>query len=224
MKRLSFVLALTLAAPAFAYAQDADRSVAGGGIAVTGWKGKIDAGSVKAGKTINDSKFANAGKDLHLTIGPPAIYWNPSNTASGNYTVSASFTEAKPDAGHPHSYGIFIGGKDLDTDAPNLVYCVAYSNGTYLVRGFSGGQVVTYSRRGPNDAVAKAVAGGPGVTQNIAWTVKDGVASCSINGTVVGSFDKTALIGDGKLVSTDGVFGIRVTHNVDVVVSGFGKK
>ena len=51
--------------------------------------------------------------------------------------------------------------------------------------------------------MAKAVAGGPGVTQNIAWTVKDGVASCSINGTVVGSFDKATLLGEGKLASTN---------------------
>lgn len=223
MKRLSLVLVLSLAAPAFAYAQDADRSVAGGGITVAGWKGKIDPASVKAGKTINDSKFFNAGGDLHLTIGPPAIYWNPANTASGDYTVGATFTEAKPDAGHPHSYGVFIGGKDLDTDAPNLVYCVAYSNGTYLVRGFSGGKVVTYSPRAPHAAVAKTGANG-GVTQTIAWTVKDGVASCLVNGQVVGTFDKATLIGDGKLASTDGAYGIRVTHNVDLHVSGFGKK
>lgn len=221
MKRTSLALALTLALPGLALAQDADRKVTGGGIAVSGWKGKIDAGAVKKGLTVNDSKFAKSGDDLHLTIGPAAFYWNDGNKASGNYTVSATFKEAKPDASHPHPYGIFIGGKDLDTDAPNLLYCMAYSNGTYLVRGFNAGQVVTLTPRGASHAAVNK-AGADGVTQTIAWTVKDGTASCSINGQVVATYDAAALA--GKLASTDGTYGIRVSHNLDVVVSGFGKK
>lgn len=221
MKRISLALALTLVLPGMALAQDADRKITGGGIAVDGWKGKIDAGAVKKGLTVNDSKFAKSGDDLHLTIGPAAFYWNDANKASGNYTVSATFKEAKPDASHPHPYGIFIGGKDLDTDAPNLLYCMAYSNGTYLVRGFNAGQVVTLTPRGASHAAVNKTGAG-GVTQTIAWTVKDGTASCSINGQVVASYDKAALA--GKLASTDGTYGIRVSHNLDVVVSGFGKK
>jgi hypothetical protein len=231
MKRLSLAFAIALAVPGLALAQDADRKITGGGIAVDGWKGKIDAGAVKKGLTINDSKFAKSGDDLHLTIGPAAFYWNDANKASGSYTVSATFKEGKPDAGHPHPYGIFIGGKDLETDAPNLVYCLAYSNGTYLVRGFSGGKVVNFApapgaggrvRPAAHEAVNKT--GADGVTQTIAWTVKDGTASCSINGQVVASFDKAALIGEGKLASTDGIYGLRASHNLDVIVSGFGKK
>lgn len=221
MKKLSFVFVMALAVPGAALAQDADRSVAGGGISVSGWKGKIDAGAVKQGKTINDSKFAKSGDDLHLTIGPAAFYWNDGNKASGNYTVSATFKETKPDASHPHPYGIFIGGKDLETDAPNLLYCLAYSNGNYLVRGFNGGKVETLTPRGSSHAAVNKAAA-DGVTQTIAWTVKDGTASCSINGQVVASYDKAALA--GKLASTDGIYGLRVSHNLDVVVSGFGKK
>lgn len=221
MKRLTFALAIALAVPGLALAQDADRKVAGGGIAVDGWKGKIDAGAVKKGLTINDSKFAKSGNALHLTIGPAAFYWHDGNKASGNYTVSATFKEAKPDASHPHPYGIFIGGKGLETDAPNLMYCLAYSNGNYLVRGFNGGQVVTLTPRGASHA-AVAKAGPDGVTQTIAWIVKDGTASCAINGQVVASYDKAAL--DGKLASTDGLYGIRASHNLDVIVSGFGRK
>ena len=215
------VLALALAAPVAAQNQDPDRKVAGGGIAVDGWKGKIDARAASQGRTINDSKFAESNKDLHLTIGPAAVYWKDSNSASGDYTVSATFKEAKPDAGHPHPYGIFIGGKDLDTDAPTLLYCTAYSNGNYLVRGFNAGKVVTLTPRGASHASVNK-AGADGVTQTIAWTVNDGSASCSINGQQVASYDKAALA--NALASTDGIYGIRVSHNLDVVVSGFGKK
>src|SRR5687768_14106782 len=222
MKRLSFVLALTLAAPAFAFAQDADRTVAGGGISVSGWKGKVDAAAAKTGKTVNDSKFAKSGDDFHLTIGPTAYYWNDSNAAKGNFTVGATFKEPKPNAAHPHPYGIFIGGKDLETDAPTMVYCVAYSSGQYLVRGFAAGKVVNIAARAAHDAVAKPGADGS-VTQNIQWTVKDGVASCSVNGQVVATVDGATLAGHG-ITSVDGPFGIRASHNLDVVVTGFGKK
>ncbi len=222
MKRISLAFVLALAVPGLALAQDADRTVAGGGIAVSGWKGKVDAAAAKAGKTVNDSKFAKSGDDLHLTIGPAAYYWNDSNTAKGNFTVGATFKEPKPNAAHPHPYGIFIGGKDLETDAPTMVYCVAYSTGQVLVRGFAAGKVVNIAPRAAHAAVAKPGADGS-VTQNIAWNVKDGVASCMVNGQVVATVDGATLAGHG-ITSVDGPYGIRASHNLDVVVSGFGKK
>ena len=44
---------------------------------------------------------------------------------------------------------------------------------------------------------------------------------CAINGTVVASYPKAEVVGDGKLKSTDGVYGIRFAHNTDAVVTGF---
>jgi opacity protein-like surface antigen len=60
------VIAIAIAVPAALIAQDkdADRKVAGGGITVKGWQGKIDAGAAKKGLTINDSKFAGDGKTV----------------------------------------------------------------------------------------------------------------------------------------------------------------
>jgi hypothetical protein len=50
--------------------------------------------------------------------------------------------------------------------------------------------------------------------------VKGDKVECAINGQVVGSYDKSALVGQGKLKSTDGVYGIRFGHNTDAVVKG----
>jgi hypothetical protein len=204
-----------------AQGDDKDRVVAGGGITVPGWHGKIDPGSVKQGRTINDSKFMTMGKDLHLAIGPAAVYWNPSNTAKGDYTVKATFKEGKLAAGHPHPYGIFIGGSKLDSDQMSLMYCVAYGDGSFLIRQFNGSTVTTITPKTPHAAVHKAAADGS-VTNEVGWTVKGGRAECVINGQTVAGFDKSQIVGAGKLESTDGIFGIRVSHNVDVVASGFG--
>jgi len=206
-----------------AFAQDADRKVAGGGITAKGWQGKIDPGKQNEGKSINDSKVMEMGGGLHLQVGPAAVYWNPANTGKGDYTVSATFKETKVASDHPHPYGLFIGGSKLDTDTPNLLYCVAYGNGDVLVRGFSGGKVINPLRRAPNAAVHKAGADG-GVTQQIAWSVKGDKAECLVNGTVVASLPKADITGPDKLESTDGIYGIRVSHNLDVLVTGLSKK
>jgi hypothetical protein len=214
-------LALAFAALPHAQEQDKDRTVAGGGIKVAGWHGRIDPAAAKKGSTINDSKFEQQGDALHLAIGPAAIYWNPQHTASGDYVVKATFREAKPSAGHPHPYGVFIGGSQLDTPDLSLVYCIAYSDGTFLVRGFSGANVVQIGKRQPHAAVQKTGADGS-VTNEVAWNVKGGRAECAINGQTVAGYDKAELVGPGKLQSLDGIAGIRVSHNVDVTVTGFG--
>jgi hypothetical protein len=203
------------------HAQDADRVVAGGGIAVPGWTGRIDDAAAKKGLTIDSSKFVREGDALHLTIGPAATYWNPANVAKGNYTVRATFREGKTTADHPHPAGLFIGGTALGTDQQRYMYCVAYGSGEFLVRRFTGSTVTTVVRRQAHPAVNKSGADGS-VTQEIAWRVRDGRAECVINGQAVAGFDQAEIVGADKLSSTDGVYGIRVSHNMDVVVTGFG--
>jgi hypothetical protein len=214
-------LAVALLAPAMQASQDADRVVAGGGIAAPGWTGRIDEAAAKKGLTINSSKFVQQGNTLHLTIGPAAIYWNPSNTAKGDYTVRTTFRELKTVSDHPHPAGLFIGGNNLGTDQQTFIYCVAYGSGEFLVRQFNGLAVTTVARRQAHPAVNKAGADGS-VTQDVAWTVKGGRAECLINGTSVAGFDQAEIVGAGKLASTDGVFGIRASHNMDLVFTGFG--
>lgn len=221
MRYLGLVMAASLVAGTVA-AQDADRSVKDGGIKVSGWQGKVDRRPAGQGKTINDSKFVTEGSALRLSIGPAASYWNPANTASGDYTVKATFKEHKMAASHPHSYGIFIGGADLDSDNESLMYCIAYGNGTYSVKQFKGAKVSTLVDRAESAALKKADANGES-TNEIGWSVKGGKASCVINGTEVKTFEKAEVVGADKLVSTDGIYGIRVSHNLELTVSGLSK-
>ena len=220
---LAVALAMVVSPVIGAQDQEAARKVAGGGISVPGWKGKIDAAAEKAGQSINDAKFAMEGKALHVTTGPAITYWNPANTATGNYTVKATFTEPKYMNlnNHPHPYGIVIAGNDMDT-APTYLYCAPYGSGTFIVRGFGPNAFQMNGGHGEaNDAVHKAAAGpGQPVTQDVAVSVKGDKVECAINGTVVASYDKSALVTAGKLTSTDGIYGIRFAHNTDATVTG----
>ncbi|MGA8598335.1 MAG: hypothetical protein WB676_26755 [Bryobacteraceae bacterium] len=202
---------------------DASRPVAGGGISVPGWTGKIDANAEQAGQTINDDKLSKEGDALHVITGPAVSYWNPADKAEGNYTVKATFTEPKfmNLNTHPHPYGVFIAGNDLGTGQQSYLYCAAYGSGNFIVRGFGPEPFQMNGRRGEsNTAVHKASSPGQPVTQEIAMSVKGDKVECAINGTVVASYDKTPLVTAGKLKSTDGIYGIRSAHNTDVLVSG----
>jgi hypothetical protein len=218
-------LALAVFASTIATAQekDAARKVADGGISVPGWMGKIDAQEEKAGQVLNNAKLAQVGKDLQVTTGPAVTYWNPKNVATGNYTVKATFTESNYMGlnDHPHPYGIVIAGNEMGTPQQSYLYCAAYGNGNFIVRGFGPEPFQMGGRKPePNAAVNKATGKGSSVKQEIAMSVKGDKVECAINGTVVASYDKAELVTAGKLKSTDGVYGIRFAHNTDAVVSG----
>lgn len=225
MKRLLIVAACAaaLTVAESAQAQDESRKVEGGGIQVQGWQGKIDASEAARGQVLNNAKLAKSGDVLQVTTGPAVAYWHPSNRATGNYTVKATFTEAKFQNlnNHPHPYGIFIAGNDMGTDQQSYLYCTAYGNGRFIVRGFSADTTFRLNGRGEEHAAINKAAGpGAPVTQEIALSVKDDKVECAINGTVVGSYNKADAVGARRLKSTDGVYGIRFGHNTEATVTG----
>ena len=122
---------------------------------------------------------------------------------------------------HPHPYGIVIGGNDMGTPQATYLYCAAYGNGTFIVRGFGPAAFKMNGGRGEaNPAVHKAPGKDQPVTQEIEMSVKGDNVTCSINGTQVASYPKSDVVGAGKLKSTDGVYGIRFAHNTEATVSG----
>jgi hypothetical protein len=216
------LIVVLASAPVLASAQapaDASHAVQGGGIFAAGWQGQLDPGAKEA---VSDAKLTKDGDALHVITGPAISYWNPANTASGDYTVSATFTEPQFMGlnSHPHPYGILIGGNDMGTAQQTELYCAAYGSGNFIVRGFGPAAFqVNGAHKEANDAIHKAAAPGQPVSQTIAMSVKGDKVECAINGTVVASYDKSAVVGAGKLKSTDGVYGIRFAHNTEGTVT-----
>lgn len=224
MRRI-FGCALALAATMLvartndAQAQDESRTVAGGGILVEGWQGTVHGSD----QSIEDARFAEEEGALHAVTGPAITYWNAANTATGDYTVTATFREPAYMAlnNHPHPYGIVIAGNDMGTDQQSYLYCAAYGNGRFIVRGF-GPEPFQVNGRRPEEhsAVNQAAGEGEPVTQEIAVSVRGDNVECAINGTVVGTYDKASLVTAGKLKSTDGMYGLRFAHNTEAFVTG----
>ncbi len=223
--RTMLAMAAVLLVPQLLAAQANDedsRKISGGGIKIAGWQGKIDAKEVTAGLTLQDAMLSMDAGKMKVTTGPAVSYWNPANKATGDYTVKATFHEPQymNVNNHPHPYGIVIAGNDMGTDNQSYLYCAAYGNGNFIVRGFGPAPFqMNGPRGGTNAAVNKAAGKLAPVTQEIAMTVKGNTVSCSINGTEVASYEKSALVTAGKLKSTDGVYGVRFGHNTDATVA-----
>jgi hypothetical protein len=200
--------------------QDAAHKVANGGIRGAGWQGRPDPGT----GAVTDSSLDVKGSEAEIHTGPAMLFWNPANKTTGDFTVSASFTEPKymSSNDHPHPYGVFIAGNDLDGASATALYCAVYGNGNVIVRAFPTSFAPMGNRRpAASEAANKAAGKGESVTQTVSMSVKGDAVDCSVNGKSVASLKKADLVGDGKLKSLDGYVGLRVAHNLDVNVKDF---
>jgi hypothetical protein len=182
--------------------------------APAGWKERID-NSANANDPDDNPKvkFVSMGKGFHVTSGPAATYWNPSNTGTGNYTLKGTFILFKP-SGHTNYYGLVFGGEDLGGPKQNYIYFMVAQDGTYAVIHRAGDQ--THSiQRAKHEAVKVPAADGRSTNAlEVRVTAKD--ISYVVNGTVVHTTPKS-----GMTAKTDGVVGVRINHLLDVHVDGF---
>ena len=181
-----------------------------------GWKVRADRStSASDPDAAGEIKFVTMGTGFHATNPQAAVYWNPANTATGAYTVKGTFTLTKP-SGHNNYYGLVFGGSDLDKATQSYTYFLIAQDGSWLVKKRDGdANTQNVAAKTPNDAIKKPDASGKS-TNALEVRVGADKVDFVVNGTVVHSMPKAG-------VKTDGVYGIRVNHLLDVHIEGFGK-
>lgn len=198
---------------------DPDKVTATGGVTAPGWTGRIDPQSEKQGRKITDAKFVTMGKGFHVTSGPAAVYWNPANSPSGNYSVSATITQTKPSA-HAEGYGLFTGGHDLDGARQNYGYFLIRQDGKYLINHRADDatvhKIVPWT---DNAAINKVPEGGKSTNEvRVDFTPSD--VLFMVNGKEVHRLPRAKIDGTTHAGST-GYVGLRINHNLDLHVDGF---
>lgn len=206
--------------PAAVHNSDPDKVTATGGVTAAGWTGRLDPQSEKQGRKITDAKFVSMGKGYHVTAGPAAVYWNPVNAPSGNYSVGATFTQTKP-AAHAEGYGLVTGGHDLTAANQSYGYFLVRQDGKFLINHRADDstvhKIVPWTE---NAAISKVPEGGKATnTLRIDFTPTEVVFN--VNGTAVHKIPRATIDGPTHAGST-GVVGIRVNHNLDLHVDDFG--
>jgi hypothetical protein len=180
----------------------------------SGWKLRVDRSmSASDPDAAGSIKFITMGSGFHATNPQAAVYWNPANTATGNYTLKGTFKLVKT-TGHDEYFGLVFGGSNLDGPTQKYIYFMVNSGGDWLVKNRDGnGTSQVASSGGPNDAVKAAGADG---TSTNALEVRVGADKVDfvVNGKVVNSMPKAGQ-------KTDGVYGIRINHMLEVHIDGF---
>ena len=178
-----------------------------GGVTAGGWQARLDG----ARGDVNDLSFRTMGPGLHVTTGPAAIFWNPGNTGSGTYTVSATFTQTTASS-HLNSFGLFFGGRDLDADGQRYTYFLIREDGQFLIKKRMGANTENLTSGWAAHSAVNALDGR--MTNSISVEVGASNVRFLSNGTEVASLPKAGL-------DVDGVAGVRFSHQLDVHIADF---
>lgn len=234
--QLVLALALLVAASPLAAQMPAAPAAqkAAAGAVPAGWKYVEDrstnASDPDGGGSI---KILTAGAGYHIETPSAAVFWNPANTATGNYTLKARVT-INERSGHVNFYGLVFGGKDLGTptqaynyflvaqDQPTAnQFAQAQPLGTFLIKKMSGTTATPAFQLpgagGRSGTVPHAVIKIPDAsgkaTNDLEIRVQTDKIDFVINGTVVHSAPRAG-------INTDGIWGIRSNHLLNINVDG----
>jgi hypothetical protein len=185
------------------------RQSAGHGVEVPGWWARLD----NPRDITTPLKFVPDGSSIHATTGPAAIFWDPQQTASGQYTVTAKFTVDRLPR-FEEGYGLFIGGTNLDKDNERLTAFLVREDGSYAVRVRRGNPVPASQLEWLQDpALARPDASGH-VVNELSIRVEKGDVIFLANGREVTRRPSASL-------DTNGIAGVRVSQDLDLRVDGF---
>ena len=179
-----------------------------------GWKVRADESKEASDPDAAGAiKFVTMGSGFHATNPQAAVYWNPANAATGTYTLKGTFILQKP-SGHNNYYGLVFGGSALEGAQQKYAYFLVSQNGSWLVKTRTGESTGNVGR-GSNDAVKKPDASGKS-TNALEVRVGPEQTEYVVNGTIVHTAPKSAAF------RTDGTWGFRVNHLLEVHVDGLG--
>src|SRR5260370_35087131 len=117
-------------------------------------------------------------------------------------------------SGHTNYYGLVFGGSGLEGPQQSYLHFVVAQNGTWLIKRRDGDAAAPVSPRTASDAVKKPDASGKS-TNALEVRVGTDKIDFVVNGTVVHTEPKS-----GATAKTDGIYGIRVNHLLEVQVDG----
>jgi hypothetical protein len=198
-----------------------------------GWKQRIDRSTSAADPdAAGDVKLVTAGTGYHIETPSAAVFWNPANTVTGNYTLKGTFT-LNMRSGHQNFYGLIFGGSGLDgasqkytyfmvsQDNPNPPFGTPEVLGSWLVKTRNGDATAAAftglagaARNGGVGHAAVKVPDAAGKSVNtLELRVQADKVDFVVNGTVVHSAPRASL-------TTDGIWGIRSNHLLNINVDG----
>jgi hypothetical protein len=153
---------------------------------------------------------------LSVQTGPAGILYRPDDVIEADgYTLRGRFTEMNAPMEHREGFGLFIGGQGLGDADQRYLYFLVRGDGRYLIKQRRGDATRDLSEGWqPSDAVRAPTTGDSDVSNELSIVVEGAEIRFSCNGEEVASLP----VGD---VSSLGVVGVRVNHNLQVRIEDF---
>lgn len=86
--------------------------------------------------------FSHRGKGYHVQSGPPALVWSPKNVARGTFILESITFSGPSGATLPDGFGVFLGGKNMETPAAQYTEFLVRNDSYYAVLQHNGPKVV----------------------------------------------------------------------------------
>ena len=214
--RLALIVSVFAAVAMPAAAQHAHKeSVSGGGKLPAGWHARRDKQAADA--NLDNVKFMAMGAHaFHVTMGGTnATFWNAANDAKGEFELSATFVQTRPNEEHPEGAGLVFNGANLDKPNQSYVYFLV-RDGKYLINHRAGEDVHKIVPWTAHNAIAKQDATGK-TTNKLAVRVAGNDVQYIVNGQVVHTQKR-------DYMKPDGIVGLRVNMHLDMHVQDFQLK
>ena len=161
-------------------------------------------------------KLLHRGKGFYLTSGPSSIVWTPTNVARGKFVLEAVLFSGRSGATIPDGFGVFLGGRNMQT--PNAQYT------EFLVK--NDGQYAVFQHIGPKRVALvdwTTVAGislhtgrrDESVRNTFRVIVDDKNVQLVVNRTLATSFLRSAFQPDGE-------YGVRIGTRQQFQIEALG--
>ena len=175
-----------------------------------GWEVRFD----REGASMDALCLVAMPPGIHVTTGPAMIAYHPDSVASGDFRIESETYLFDPE-GRREAFGFFIGGADLQGPDQRYTY--------FLLR--EGGQFLVKSRSGAATPVVQDWTSHPAI---VSYATKPEEASTAKNVLALeADGDELRFLVNGEQVwagprgdrATDGVFGLRVNHRLNLHVT-----
>ena len=131
-----------------------------------------------------------------------------------SYTIKGSFTLMEPSS-HNNYYGLAFGGSALEGADQTYLYFLVAQDGSWLIkRRVGNSDTESVEDKTTSDLVKKPDASGKSVNA-LEVRVKASSIDYEVNGSVVHTTPKS-----GLTAMTDGLWGFRINHALNVMVDG----
>lgn len=173
-----------------------------------GWEVRFD----RSGSSMDDVTLVEMPPGMHVTTGPALIAYHPDSTAAGSYRLESETFLFDPGT-RREAFGFFIGGSDLQGAGQQYLYFLVRNGGEFLVKtrdGTSTGTVVDWTAHPA--IVSYDPESGANAKNVLAVEVEAGALRFFVNGEEV-------WVGSAGEAATDGVFGLRVNHGLNLHIT-----